>query len=113
VRHARVEVVVDGTRWRRLDTLAEAGPDDEVYMVDPKGGTIVFGDGVHGRVPGEGSTIELGVRYRTGGGSYGLQAPPGTVVRVKVRAGCLPAVLGLLAAGIAAVGLVGRRGDRP
>ena len=106
-------MVVDGTHWRRLDTFAEAGPDDEVYMVDPKAGTIVFGDGVHGRVPGEGSSIELGVRYRTGGGSYRLQAPPGSVVRVTVRAGCLPAVLALLAAGIAAVGLVGRRRNRP
>jgi hypothetical protein len=113
MRRGGVEVVVDGSRWRRLDTLAEAGPDDEVYVVETKGGTIVFGDGVHGRVPGEGSCIELGVRYRTGGGSYGLQVPPGTVVRVTARAGCLPAALVLLAGGSAAVALAGRRGDRP
>ena len=113
MRDGRVEVVVDGSQWRRLSTLAEAGPDDEVFVVDAKAGTIVFGDGVHGRVPGEGSSIELVLRYRAGGGSYQLQIPPGSVVRITARAGCLPAVLALLAAGIAAVALAGRRRNRP
>jgi hypothetical protein len=113
MRHDRVEVVVDGVRWRRLATLAEPGPDDEVYVLDPKAGTILFGDGVHGRVPAEGSTIELGLRYGAGGGSYQVQAPRGSVVRVTARRGCLPAALVLLAGGIAAVARVGRRADRP
>jgi hypothetical protein len=113
VRHARVEVVVDGTRWLEVTKLAEAGPRDKAYAVDFETGTITFGDGVHGRVPDAGSSIEIVLRYRTGGGSYQVKAPPGTVVRVKVRAAYLPAALALLAAGIAAVGLVGRRCDRP
>ena len=113
MRHGRVEVVVDGTRWREVARLAEAGPDDKVYEVDPEAAAIRFGDGVHGCVPDEGSSIELVLRYRTGGGSYGLQVPPGSVVRVTARFGCLPAALGLLAAALAAVGLVGRRANRP
>jgi hypothetical protein len=113
MRHGRVEVVVDGTRWLQVTKLAEAGPRDKAYAVDFETGTITFGDGVHGRVPDAGSSIELVLRYGTGRGSYQVQAPPGTVLRVKVRAACLPAALALLAGAIAAVGLVGRRGDRP
>jgi hypothetical protein len=113
MRHDRVEVVVDGIRWRRVATLAEARPDDKVFVLDPEAGTIVFGDGVHGRVPDEGSSIELGLRYGAGGGSYQLQVPQGSVVRISARRGCLPAAVVLLAGGVAAVGLVGRRADRP
>jgi hypothetical protein len=42
---------VNGTLWRRVDTLAEAGADDPVYVFDQATGTLTFGDGVHGRRP--------------------------------------------------------------
>lgn len=37
--------------WTRVDTLEEAGPDDEVFVISPDGGFIVFGDGIKGRIP--------------------------------------------------------------
>jgi hypothetical protein len=31
--------------------ITQAGPDDQVFVIDGVEGTIVFGDGVHGRRP--------------------------------------------------------------
>lgn len=57
-----VDVFVDGEAWTRISSLSEAGPDDKVFVLDPKDGMIVFGDGVHGKQPPEGS--EVTVSYR-------------------------------------------------
>ncbi len=46
-----IAVRVNGTLWRRVDALAEAGADDPVYVFDQATGTLTFGDGVHGRRP--------------------------------------------------------------
>lgn len=64
-----VDVFVDGEAWTRISSLSEAGPDDKVFVLDPEDGMIVFGDGVRGKQPPEGS--EVTVSYRYGGGSAG------------------------------------------
>lgn len=66
---AAVEVFVDGEAWTRISGLAEAGPEDKVFALDPEDGTLVFGDGVHGKQPPAGSDVR--VSYRYGGGSVG------------------------------------------
>ena len=55
-------VVVDGERWERVDTLADAGPDAPVFTFDEWSGEITFGDGVHGRAPQPGAVVAA--RYR-------------------------------------------------
>lgn len=37
--------------WRRVESLADAGPDDTVFSYDGARGAIRFGDGFHGRMP--------------------------------------------------------------
>jgi hypothetical protein len=68
------QVQVRGVRgwenWQPVEDLAEAGPDDPFYRLDPAGGTITFGDGVHGRIPLPGEAIRC-LGYRHGGGVVG------------------------------------------
>jgi predicted phage baseplate assembly protein len=57
--------------WQEVTDLAQYGPDDRVYVLDPTLGTITTGDGVNGAAvpPGFGNVIARS--YRTGGGSDG------------------------------------------
>lgn len=62
-----------GTRWRRVDSLVIAGPDEEVYelRIDESDHVIVvFGDNITGVIPEIGTT-NITVIYRTGGGRIG------------------------------------------
>jgi hypothetical protein len=70
-----LELVVDdpssGSRvWRRVEDLASAGRDAEVFRLDPEAGVVQFGDGVRGRVPPVGARIRV-QRMRAGGGAEG------------------------------------------
>ena len=66
-------------RWERRDLLALAGPQERCYSLDPYEGRLLFGDGVHGRVPPRGEE-NLRVRYCYGGGTRGNR-PAGTVTQ--------------------------------
>jgi hypothetical protein len=57
-----IVVRVNGERWQRVRTLADAEPGARVFTLDDATGVIAFGEGVHGRVPERGSTIFA--RYR-------------------------------------------------
>ncbi|HYV10289.1 MAG TPA: putative baseplate assembly protein [Pyrinomonadaceae bacterium] len=37
--------------WRRVEDFLESGPDDYHYVLDPETGTVLFGNGLNGRVP--------------------------------------------------------------
>lgn len=50
-------ITVDGKAWSAIDDLAAAGPSDQVYSFDPDSGTVRFGDGIHGAIPGAGAQI--------------------------------------------------------
>jgi hypothetical protein len=56
--------------WQPVDDLALAGADDPFYLLDPIEGRVVFGDGVHGRMPLPGEAVRCLV-YRHGGGVRG------------------------------------------
>ena len=73
--------------WERRDQLALAGPEERCYSLDPYAGELLFGDGIHGRVPPQGDE-NLRVRYSFGGGSRGNQ-PAGSVTR---SVGALPRI---------------------
>ena len=64
-----VAVEVDGRPWRRVQRVASAGADDQVFELSPKG-KVRFGDGVHGSPPPPGAVITL--RYREGSGVGGI-----------------------------------------
>jgi alpha-N-arabinofuranosidase len=49
--------------WTRIADLAQAGPNQRVYTLDPQSGAIAFGDGTHGRIPPVGARVY--VTYRT------------------------------------------------
>lgn len=57
-----LEIVVDepiGPRrtWKRCDRLADQGPADPSYELDPASGLVTFGNGVNGRLPPRGSKV--------------------------------------------------------
>ncbi|MEM6679618.1 MAG: putative baseplate assembly protein [Pseudomonadota bacterium] len=67
----------EGTVWEQVETLAEAGPDEPVYELEPAKGLLCFGTGRNGRIPAAG--LELFARqYRHGGGAAG-NVPAGAV----------------------------------
>lgn len=45
--------------WERVDNFLESGPDDRHYVLDPQTGTIQFGNGLNGRVPGRTELIRV------------------------------------------------------
>lgn len=61
---------IDGTQWEEVDDLDGSGPGDNHFILDRKNGEIEFGDGLFGRVPPVGSTINV-KKYRIGGGEEG------------------------------------------
>jgi len=81
-----LEVRVDGVLWQEVDSFADAGPSDNVYVTsvgDDGRVRVTFGDGVHGaRLP----TGQENVRahYRVGLGSAGNVAA-GQVSQLTTR----------------------------
>jgi hypothetical protein len=68
----KVEMTVDGTRWRAVTSLDECGPDDPCFVLrvaNDGSATVHFGDGERGRRPPRGASIES--TYRPGGGQAG------------------------------------------
>ncbi|MFG1625264.1 hypothetical protein [Kribbella sp. NPDC049227] len=57
-------LTVNGVRWTRVDSLATAGPSEQVYRIGTADGTVSFGDGVHGAVPPK--DAKLSIEYTTG-----------------------------------------------
>ncbi|MGH8109150.1 MAG: hypothetical protein ACREO1_10610 [Arenimonas sp.] len=82
-----LDVYVDGILWKRLDTLFNAGPKCQVYIVreDSEGNSVVqFGDGKTGaRLPTGSSNVLAG--YRVGIGAHG-----------ELKAGSKPTATGKL-----------------
>ena len=56
--------------WQRIDDLYTADRDDRAYQLDSEAGTMVFGNGVRGRVPAAGMRLRI-EKMRYGGGSQG------------------------------------------
>jgi len=55
--------------WRLTDDLLAAGPDDEVFTLDPESGLVRFGDGLRGKRPP--ATRRIVASYEYGGGPQG------------------------------------------
>lgn len=70
--------------WTLIDHLAFAGRDAPVFELDAEAGTITFGDGVRGRVPGQGMRVRAAL-LRAGGGAAG-NLPAGTLKEISASA---------------------------
>lgn len=81
----RLRMRVDGSDedWREVLEWDRVGPHDRAYLLAPGTGQILFGNGLHGRVPKAGARIAA-LSYRSGGGSAG-----------NVRAGTLTTYQGV------------------
>ena len=56
--------------WRQVEDFDDVGPDQAVFALDAESGSILFGDGVHGRPP-RASELMIAEFYRHGGGKAG------------------------------------------
>jgi hypothetical protein len=85
------EVGLTPVPWKETLDLFAAGPDDRVYQVIPATGEILFGDGVHGKIPppddGSDATGNVkAVEYQYGGG-LGGNVGAGKLTRVLASPG--------------------------
>jgi hypothetical protein len=55
-------------RWTEVPDVADAGPGDRVFSLDPATGDIFFGDAQAGMVPSVGRDCIAALTYRRGGG---------------------------------------------
>jgi hypothetical protein len=58
-----VMVTVNNEPWSRVASLHDAGPDDQVFVLNSQTGNVIFGDGVNGAVPPTGSNITASYSY--------------------------------------------------
>jgi predicted phage baseplate assembly protein len=63
-----------GAIWAEVDDLAQWGPDDMVYELDPASGQVSFGDGIHGMRLPPGFRNVIALKYQVGGGAAGAVA---------------------------------------
>ncbi len=72
--------------WQQMDDFFASGPDDPHYTLNRTTGQVVFGDGIHGRIPVANPTNPAGNivarLYRSGGGSKG-NVGAGTITQVQ------------------------------
>ncbi len=67
--------------WYEVDDMNQALPDDRFYTINLINGTVIFGDGVHGRIPRPGEAIRC-LSYRYGGGAKG-NVPADSLKKVR------------------------------
>jgi len=76
--------------WIEVDDLAQHGPEDRVFTLDPASGEITTGDGRHGAPVPPGFRNVVAAAYRVGGGAAG--AVGANAVTILLRS--VPFVLG-------------------
>jgi predicted phage baseplate assembly protein len=57
--------------WQEVPDFDASGPDDAHYVLNRVTGAVLFGDGMHGRMPPAGANNIRAVIYRYGGGTPG------------------------------------------
>ncbi|MFN0147229.1 MAG: putative baseplate assembly protein [Dehalococcoidia bacterium] len=68
-------------RWEHRPNLFFSGPGDRHYTIERSRGRVIFGDGVHGRVPPIGADNVRAARYTSGGGVIG-NVPAGALKQI-------------------------------
>lgn len=65
-----VELLIDGIKWHETDDFDESSPEHNHFILDGRDGEIRFGDGMTGKIPPAGSSIEV-IHYKTCLGASG------------------------------------------
>jgi hypothetical protein len=68
--------------WTETDDFSDSGPDDRHYVLNRGTGEALFGDGLHGKVPGAGANNVKVSPYRYGGGTRG-NVGAGTITQLR------------------------------
>jgi len=68
--------------WAEVDDLTFSGPADRHYALNSGTGEVLFGDGVHGKVPTAGVNNVKAAPYRFGGGTRG-NVGAGTITKLR------------------------------
>lgn len=76
--------------WQEQPNFYFSGPDDRHYLIDRSSGRILFGDGVHGKLPPVGLGNIRARQYQAGGGVIG-NVPVGAIKQI---------MSGILASGV-------------
>lgn len=85
-RASTLTIRVDGVAWAEVPSLADAGPEDEVFQlrIDDDGThRVIFGDGRNGRRPPTGQ-LNVSASYRAGLGPEG-ELPDEAIIQLKTR----------------------------
>jgi len=87
-----LEIVEAGrsTAWTRVSDFYGADSHAEVYQLEESTGTVIFGDGIYGRIPVAGASI-VARRYRYGGGAQG-NVGENTVTRLRTSLSAVDSV---------------------
>ncbi|GEL97430.1 hypothetical protein [Cellulomonas terrae] len=82
---AELEVRVEDVAWAQVESLLDAGPTDQVYVVrqsEDGVSTVVFGDGLHGsRLPSGAENVRA--TYRAGIGAAGIAEAGAVMLPVR------------------------------
>lgn len=62
-----VHVFVNDQEWQVVDSLANAAADDTVVQLNKYNGTLLFGDGTHGRIPEQGQQVKVSYQVQRDG----------------------------------------------
>ena len=89
-RDPRGEVRAVWVTWEQRPQLLTSGPLDRHYTIDRTSGTLRFGDGRNGAIPGNGVAVRIS--YDHGGGAEG-NVPAGTVNQLHSAVPYVDAVL--------------------
>jgi predicted phage baseplate assembly protein len=68
--------------WREVDDFSGSNPHDQHYVLNRGTGTVLFGDGRHGKAPAGGFNNVKAAPYRFGGGTKG-NVGAGTLTRLR------------------------------
>jgi predicted phage baseplate assembly protein len=84
--------------WQEVEEFFASGPDAPHFTLDRTTGTVTFGDGVHGRIPGANLASPtnniVAASYRSGGGSQGNLAA-GSITQLQTYVPSINAVTNL------------------
>ena len=62
-------------KWKKIDSFAETEAEDKVYFVDEKEGIVLFGDGIHGKIPFSMEKESIRISYKICSGEKGNFLP--------------------------------------
>lgn len=65
-----VELLIDGIKWHETDDFDGSSPEHNHFILNGRDGEIRFGDGITGKIPPAGSSVEV-IHYKTCLGASG------------------------------------------